>query len=160
MPAVCFRENPGCHMSCSCLLYTSSYIPLPLSFLHMIIVSFPVHHHDAPIRQTTTTPVQDVYKRQRQYGPFGRRHAGRSGCQEIRAGRTAGTDHPHQIQRFGRPKFRCVPDPQQGVSGDGILFRIEIAAHGGQYRNASAAQSFSQIVIRFALLSLKIMCHC
>ena len=39
---------------------------------------------------------------------------------------------------------------QQGVSGDGILFRIEIAAHGGQYRNASAAQSFSQVVIRFA----------
>ena len=35
----------------------TSYIPLPLSFLHMIIVSFPVHHHNAPIRQTTTTPV-------------------------------------------------------------------------------------------------------
>lgn len=48
----------------------------------------------------------------RQYGPFGRCHAGRGGCQEIRAGRTSGTDHPHQIQRFGRPKFRCVPDPR------------------------------------------------
>jgi hypothetical protein len=34
------------------------------------------------------------------------------GRKEIRAGRTSGTDHPHQIQRFGRPKFRCVPDPR------------------------------------------------
>ena len=32
---------------------------------------------------------------------------------------------------------------QQGISGDGILFRIEIATHGRQYCNASATQPFA-----------------
>ena len=29
----------------------------PLSFLHMIITPVPVHHHDAPVRQTATAPI-------------------------------------------------------------------------------------------------------
>ena len=40
-------------------------------------------------------------------------------AKKIRAGRTSGTDHPHQIQRFGRPKFRCVPDPRHQFQLEG-----------------------------------------
>ena len=35
----------------------TGYIPLFLPFLHMIIIPVPVHHHDAPVRQTATAPI-------------------------------------------------------------------------------------------------------
>ncbi len=39
---------------------------------------------------------------------------------------------------------------KQGVAGDGVLLRLEVAAHRRQNSNASAAQSFAQIVVGLA----------